>query len=277
MNCSQCQRQLLEEQAGPEVEAHLAECMACRQWHKMLLQIESQVPLLPVPPSIRKAQLQDELIREAAPAPATMPMPRATIPMPVSAPAPAAPSPSIIRFPWRKLAMGAGGLAAAGVLIACGIFLGNMLSPPRNQNLQALIKNGVADTTLASKLIQLDMQLARSDSPRERVETLAKLAQNLEGESRSLAEVAKPKELQTLAKLYSKVVEEGLVARARKLPIAERQRVLDPILGQLMVAKKEAEQMAQKAAPESALPFQVIAAAARNGDLQLRKLMEETP
>jgi hypothetical protein len=109
------------------------------------------------------------------------------------------------------------------------------------------------------------------------VETLAKLAENLQGESRSLAQVAGPKELQTLAKLYSKVVEEGLVQRARKLPAAERREVLDPILSQLMIAKKDAEEMAQKAPAESAIPFQVIAAAARNSDLQLRKLMEETP
>jgi len=260
MNCSQCQRLLLEDQAGPEVEAHLAECMACRQWHKMLLQIESHVPLLPVPPSPRKLQLQEELIH----GPETIPFPT-----------PAPPTRSS-RNRWRKLAVGTGGLAAAGVLIACGIFLGNMLSPPAKKT-ESVVKTASDDKTLAGKLLELDMKLAQSDSPRERVETLAKLAKNLEGESRSLAKVAGPKDLQTLAKLYTKVVEEGLVQRARKLPAAQRRDVLDPILGQLMLAKTEAEQMAQKAPPESAVPFQIIAAASRNGDLQLRKLMEETP
>ena len=261
MNCSQCQRLLLEDQARPEVEAHLAECMACRQWHKMLLQIESHVPLLPVPPSPRKLQLQEELIH----GPETIPFPT-----------PAPPS-RLSRNRWRKLAIGTSGLAAAGVLIACGIFLGNMLSPPGKKT-EPVVKNASeSDKTLAGKLLELDMKLAQSDSPRERVETLAKLAKNLEGESRSLAQVAGPKDLQTLAKLYTKVVEEGLVQRARKLPAAQRRQVLDPILGQLMLAKTEAEQMAQKAPPESAVPFQTIAAASRNGDLQLRKLMEQTP
>lgn len=271
MNCSHCQRQLLEEQTGPEVEAHLAECMACRQWHKMLLQMESQVPLLPVPESPRKLQLQEELIHGPNLAPETIPFPAAT--MPISAPT----SPSVKRNPWHKVAVAAGGLAAAGVLIACGIFLGNMLSPPAHKNGQQGLKKGEPDKTLAGKLLELDMKLAQADSPRERVQTLAKLAHNLEGESRSLAQVAGPKDLHTLAKLYSRVVEEGLVQRARKLPAQERRQVLDPILGQLMVAKKEAEQMAQKAPAESAVSFQVIAAAARNGDLQLRKLMEDTP
>jgi hypothetical protein len=262
MNCSQCQRLLLEDQAGPEVEAHLAECMACRQWHKMLLQIESHVPLLPVPPSPRKSQLQDELIHG--------PMPD-TIPLPTPAP-PSRRS----RNRWRKLAVGAGGLAAAGVLIACGIFLGNMLSPPAPKIEPVVKKASESDKTLAGKLIELDMKLAQAESPRERVETLAKLAKNLEGESRSLAHIAFPKDLQTLAKLYSRVVEEGLVQRARKLPLKERRQVLDPILGQLMVAKKEAEEMARKVPPESA-SFQVIAAAAHSSHRQLRNLMEETP
>jgi hypothetical protein len=267
MNCTQCQRQLLEENLGPEVEAHLAECMACRQWHKLLLQVESQVPLLPVPASPRKVQLQEQLMHRMTPLPETMPL---YVPTPPSRP--------FIHIPWRKLAVAGGGLAAAGVLIACGIFLGNMLSPPGNQKqLVVQLKNKEKDKTLAANLLELDMQLAQADNTRERVETLAKLAQNLEGESRSLAQVARPKDLHTLAKLYSKVVEEGLVQRARKLPAAERRQVLDPILGQLMVAKKEAEEMAQKAPAERAVPFQVIAAAARNGDLQLRKLMEETP
>jgi len=267
MNCSQCQRQLLEENSGPEVEAHLAECMACRQWHKMLMQVESHVPLLPVPESLRKTQLQEELIHGAATTPETIPLH-----------VPTAPARPFIRISWRELAVVGGGLAAAGVLIACGIFLGNMLSPPRNSNPPVVQGNNKEkEKTLAGKLIELDMQLAQSDNTRERVETLAKLAENLQGESRSLAQVAGPKELQTLAKLYSKVVEEGLVQRARKLPAADRREVLDPILSQLMIAKKDAEEMAQKAPAESAVPFQVIAAAARNSDLQLRKLMEETP
>ena len=101
----------------------------------------------------------------------------------------------------RSAAMG----TAIGVLIACGIFLGNMLSPPAKKT-EPVTKASDGDKTLAGKLLELDMKLAQSDSPRERVETLAKLAQNLEGESRSLAKVAGPKDLQTLAKLYSKVV-----------------------------------------------------------------------
>jgi hypothetical protein len=257
MNCWQCRRQLLEENLTAEVETHLAGCPACRQWHKLLLQIDSTVPLLPVPEPTRAWQLPDEL-----PAP---------LPFPEPAPRP------VIRIPWRRLAFGAGGLAAAGVLIACGIFLGNMLSPPAKNQLGPVVKKGEEEKTLAGKLLELDMKLAQTDSPRQRVETLAKLAQNLEGESRSLAQVAAPKDLHSLAKLYSKVVEEGLVQRARKLPAKERRQVLDPILSQLMVAKKEAEEMMQKAPPEKAAPFQVIAVAAGNTNLQLRKLMEETP
>src|SRR5947209_7575773 len=101
MNCAQCQRHLLEENAGPEVEAHLAECLACRQWHKLLLQIDSQVPLLPVPEASRKLQLQEELIQGPRLAPETIPAPETR---------------PLIRIPWRKLAVAAGGLAAAGVL-----------------------------------------------------------------------------------------------------------------------------------------------------------------
>jgi len=271
MNCQQCQCRLLEsldpDSPGTETEAHLAECAPCREWRRRLSQIESNVTLLPVPSSQSRPGFLNEFLRG--------PSPTATLPG-------ASPVPQ--RWTrWRVLATASGGLAAAAVLITCGILLGNWLSrsfQDRPIVLQAQ-KNLTEDKPsplakpLAEQMIELDMQLAQGDSPRQRLETLAKLAQSLQGESRALAEVAEPKDLQALARLYGKVVNDGIVARARKLPAGQRRQALDPIVVQLARANRETEELARKASPASAAPLQQIAATARTGDVQLRALMEE--
>jgi hypothetical protein len=243
-----------------EVGAHLARCEACRQWQRRLWQIEANVPLLPVPASARKEQCRNEILH----GPATLPRERPPR--------------------WRRLALPSGGLAAAAVLVAAGVFLGNMLTqrsregeltkaaPPAADKPSS--NNGLGNT-FAGRILDIDLNLAAADTQRRRVETLARLAQTLHGESRSLAAVAGPDEMQSLAKLYGKVVNEGIVARARKLPPAERRQALHPIADQLALADREAEALAKKTRPEAAAPLLQIAAVARAGDQQLRALIEE--
>jgi hypothetical protein len=263
MNCSQCQNRLLshpELDAVPaEVEAHLADCPACRQWLLRLRQIEANVPLLPVSTSERKHQFKQDFLEGKIPAPVTLP----------------------IRRPWsprRRLAVA---LAAACVVIACGILLTVWLAgsggpdEPLAKGKPDPADSKPVPTTLADKLLDVDLRLAQADTPRQRVEDLARLAENLHGETRSLVSVAAPGELNTLAQLYDKVVKEGIIARARRLPPAERRQALRDVRTQLAEQKRQAEELAQKAAPAQATPLLLIAAAARTGDRQLRALMEE--
>jgi hypothetical protein len=258
MNCQQCQRHLLScerlDSQPPDVAGHLTECQDCRQWQRRLLQIESHVPSLPLPLSQGKEQfvqnfLEDRLILPVRP----------------------------VRWSRRQRWTLITGVAAAVVLVVCGIALLQALSPPDRQPMARTQPKGprISDKTLAGKVLELDLRLAEAESPRRRVETLAQLAENLHSESRALARVAEAKDLDALARLYSMVVRDGIIARARSIPAEERRDTLDAIAEQLARTRRDAENLAQDARPGAAKPLLVIAAAAQTGDRQLRDLMKE--
>jgi hypothetical protein len=141
----------------------------------------------------------------------------------------------------------------------------------------------VKNPALTAKLMEYDLKLAAPQSARERVEVLAAMAKALHEETKVLVEsTASPKVkregLEKLAGLYKQVVHEGVIARARDLPMGERREVLEAVAEQMVEAetdaKKQAKQLA-KQLPGVAAAFQVIEVASHAGDVQLRKLMEE--
>jgi hypothetical protein len=177
-------------------------------------------------------------------------------------------------------------VAAAVALVACGIYLGNLLSgaahrdqpvakqPPRV--LPQIVQAPPTPPRLSARLLDCDLRLADTDSPRERVETLAELADALTGEVKMLApSTAAGKELNVLAGLYGKIVKDGVVVRARTLPVGERQETLAPIVKQLERAQGEVGDLARKMPANAAEPLRVIVAAAQTGQRQLRDLMRE--
>lgn len=303
MNCQECQRLLLtcDDPASQPMEAaaHLAECGACQQWHRRLLQIESNVPLLPVPAS-RGAEKTKRLILAQ---PAAKPAPVAkrvhadetgvslkTAPMrPVSAPR------------WSRLRLAVtvtGGVAAALVLTFVGIQLGNLASrafqkgapvaenKPEEKPAPKSPKNGTPKKNekkqpsvkpLAALVLELDVQLAQTEDPRQRVEILAALAEVLHREAKAFSQAGGEgtKELQALAKLYGQVLKDGVVARAQDVPMGERQAILGPIAQKLTQARQQSVQMAGEVDAARAAPLLLIAAVAEKSNGQLRKLMEE--
>jgi hypothetical protein len=262
MKCEQWHRQILFleslEALPPEIQVHVADCPACRSCLEHLMQIENTVPEIPVPSSQTKEAFVRDFLEQG-----------------IQVPCPQVESIHIPRPYWK--AVGFVG-AAAAVLIACGIYLGHLLSrtvlkdreiardlPAKNQR----------PPSLATILVQGDMRLAQAKSPRQRVEVLAELARAMHGEGRALAQVAGPKEMQSLARLFDELVKNGLVPRARDLPVAERKATLRPIANHLEKASQEAEELAARAAPETAGQLRHMAAAARDGDRALRALLAE--
>jgi hypothetical protein len=290
MKCRTCQHSLLmsgdPELPSREVADHLRECPTCREWQRRLLRIEGNVARIPVPPSRAK----EALVRQLLEPDVVLPTPPAIVPL--------------RRRPWGKIALGAGGLAAAVLLVVGGIFLGQLLSralrpgtsppvarapeersPPRKKAPGPVLstepeKKPAAEPprpapTLMARVLACDLKLAEAKSPRQRVEILAALADELQGETRAVAGVAGTKELQELAQLYEKVVRDGVVARALRLPAAERRQVLEPITEQLSRTRRDLRMLARAERREAAEPLRLIAAAARDGDSRLRALMEE--
>jgi hypothetical protein len=233
-----------------------------------LVRIERHVPLLPVPSSRGKNRLLAQILNEGkagpAPAPARAP---AALPLPL---------PSRWQNPQFRLAA-----AAAAIFLAlCGVYLGILLSRGGNGN-DEQVKGPDQEAPkvlpnkqpLIDRVLDCDVRLAEADTPRKRVETLAELADALHRETHTLTPAAPAKDLQELASLYERVIRDGVVPRARTLPVEERREVLDPIRTQLARVERDAHRLAEKAS--SATPLLQIAAAAKKGDQQLRALMEE--
>lgn len=266
MKCSALQTRLLEletpAQPPPPFKAHLARCKACRAWFGRLMQVERNTPLLPVPPSDRK----DAFVRMVLAGEVAMP----SAPKPITT----AVRPSVAGSVHRressrhKIAL-ATGLAAGLAIFALGWsalqWQGANSAGPARPTPDPLIAN----------LVKYDLKLASAASPRERVETLAALADDLQGQARGLATAANPDDLNLLAKNYDRVLREGVLTHARSMPRTERAAVLEPLGGQLARAGSELSEQADKVPVERQAALRQMASTAREVSAQLLALVQE--
>lgn len=274
MNCELSQRRLLEalspDEPPPEVEAHLADCPACRAWQRQLIRIERHVPLLPTPTSTSKERflrsLQNESRRTSVPPKGLRPR---------------------RRF-GRPVYVGLGGLAAAVALI---VLVGpRFLRAPhddpqvkgnqpgtqtsnRAQHEQAP-EPGKSSDTLVARLMECNLRLAQAGTARQRVLMLADLADALRDEAKALGRAAAPEALETVTAMYTHVIRDGLVQRARALPAVERREVLAPIATRLANVEHEVDEVGRGAGPTTAERLRRVAMVARDGDVQLRALIQ---
>jgi hypothetical protein len=243
MTCEECQRQLLTEDdpalQSLVVAAHLAGCQLCQEWQKRLARIESNVPLLPVPPSTRGEQLQKEFLNQAPPVDASIIAEHS--------------APSVRRRSWKPVLVSISGIAAAVLLTTLGILLGNMLSRGM-QKTDPLAKTETPDDkaarppeiakapgkSLPALILACDLRLAQTTDPGERREALADLAGILRNESKTLAQAGAAPELTSLAKLYDQVLQN---AQGQLEPLP--QPAFEPASAKLFTAKVAAFQRDQ--------------------------------
>jgi hypothetical protein len=268
------------DRVSADLAAHLKNCAACRKWQRRLVHLERNVGLLPVPaaPRGKAAFVSQFLAGELQPASAeqeisvkslngttsvqvwrfeklaaalrsTLHAPRATL---NSFPAPAR----------RRIAAV---LAASLLFLAFGLWSSGPSGP---------FTPKPPDPLLAS-MVERDLRLAAAKLPGERVETLADLADDLQGSTRNLINDGQPEDLIALAQLYQQVVHDGIVAQAQALPPEERARLLEGIAKRLVDAAEEAERQAKVLPESSKIPLIIIARAAREGDRSLRSIMRE--
>jgi hypothetical protein len=270
MNCEQYQSRLLRaldpDDPPDDVAAHLGDCPVCRAWQRQLLRIERHVPLLPVPASQTKedflARLETE--REVVAFP--------TLRRPAR------------RFSRNRVLMGIGGVAAAIALLLLGGWA--MRYFDKGEKLQAKTPHENAGsipvipsprqrpTELIDRLMACDLRLAEAATPRQRVQTLADLEDALRAEAKILGQVNAPEALQSVVLLYGKVVQQGIITCARGLPSGERREVLTPIVERLAKVEEDVEGVARNAGPTTAERLRQVALLARQGDAQLRALVQ---
>jgi hypothetical protein len=261
MNCSVVQRRLraLDEPAAPPdtIQEHLDNCPHCLEVYRRLMQIERLVPHLPVPRSAAKAPFLQRFHDEST-----------TL--------------EKVRFRIRNLQrwqLTAGAIAASLLLF----FLAWSLAPNDPSPVAKPPKSSTPDRLLA-QLIQRNLKLAATDSPKLQLETLAELSEDLRVQSEPLhtfygTSRDGKESLRDLADWYGKVVrlEVTRAVHLRQQLTPEQLRpVLQPIVVQLSHATDDAERLASETINISAdHPLHTIASAARTGKDHLEKLLKD--
>jgi hypothetical protein len=278
MNCEVLQRHLLgsESPDSPSAgaRAHLAGCAACREWLQRLLQIESALPCLPVPPAeaarsalVRRILAGESVNGQAGGAtPAPQPRRRPSIAMVLGSWIMDAHA-----SPRRRGAAGlVAGVAAALLLFVTAwlLWLADRTPPDEGPAVKA------PEDSLAQHLRRYKIEPpGEKATPSERVKVMASAAKQL---SDSAAGQRRPDdELIGLAQLYSRVVDEGIVKTAEGLSPEEGRDLVESLCEGLEKAQSEWTGLASHQtglSPRVTDALQKAADAARDGKKRLREL-----
>ena len=249
MICKTAQQTLLslEDPTQPpaSVQAHIVECADCRDWHRRLLRIEHHARHLPAPPAKEK----ETFLRVLQETPVTEKRLGAQ------------------RF-WQPFASRPTGIAvAASLLLALSWWL--WPTPPGEV---ANPQGPLIPDPLLVKLRDHDLHLALANNPRDRVETLAKLANDLCEETQSVALEATPEVLRTMTELYREIIDAGIVRQAKDLAREDRKVVLTPIADQLQDAGGKWALLADRTKLQVSQHLRDCSTVAQEGRKQLRLL-----
>jgi hypothetical protein len=279
MNCDVLQRHLLGSESpdrpSAAASAHLADCAACREWLQRLLQMESALPYLPVPPAeaARSALMRRILTEQAANGEATGDKPQPTKER-------RRPSIALVLGSWimdprasprRRVAAGliAGVAAALLLFVTGGLVWLAVHTPPPDDGLPPK----VPVDSLAQELRRYKIDPGDSEKPRDRVNAMAAAAEVLSG--RAAGQRRPDEELIAMAQLYSRVVEEGVLRSADGLSAEERREILEPVCKSLEKSQSEWAGMASQQvglSPQVKEALQKAALAAETGNKRLRQL-----
>lgn len=271
MNCDQLQRQLLvarhPEQPNAEAAAHLAQCPACRLWQARLVGIEQQIPRLPVPPSQAKRRLLRHVLAGSA---GEWESPRADrVACSPTRDGGTSHSPALPFYHALTL-------VAAGLLVAVGGWW--LLKASPNPHIAQAQRPAPRPDPLFAQLSEGHLRLSQALTPQDRVTEMAQFVDHVHQHTQTLAGLADPATLQVLARLYERLVSDGVVRGAHAVAREQRQTTLGPLAERLARLGDEAERWVHEVPPGSVASIQRIVAAARAGDRQLRTLIhEETP
>jgi hypothetical protein len=273
MNCTALQNQLLGSEHPAEadgaVRAHLARCRSCRTWYRRLLQIEEQLPQLPVPPSTAGSRLVRQILDTPSgselPAPLLRPQLRLVLP----------PAARARQRGQQKVAL-AFALAAAMLFFAVCWWAWSRQADTNEPaadpgSLHTLVS---VDDRARQQRENLDDRLKRLTTPAARIDLLTREIASLHGESRR--QTANADQLAVVARYHGQVVRDYLLPQARALPAPERARLLKTVTRDLTAIESEAERRAaelEATLPRSCASLREIAATARAGSRDLHSLM----
>ncbi len=265
MNCELVQRRLLSsdapDQPATEIRRHLDECPSCRAWHEQLVQVERQLPLLPAPPSSRKAEVVRHFLDAAEPV-------STNGSVPTFAPILSFAKPSPRERGLRKASL-AIAMAAGLAVFALGWWAWQqqppVTTPPPNHRLAELRKD-------------LDEQLKQARTKPEKLDVVAKLAEQHRREALNQAQRGDANELAYTAQFYTELVHDHLPHYAKEMTPAERRQALPTIAVQLQNTNSDLVRFmgnAPKLSTAARRNLQQMADEALNGQLQVEKILRD--
>jgi hypothetical protein len=306
MNCQLARNRILAveepDDLPEELAAHIERCADCKAWHQNFVSIDRALASLPVASSdgLAKIAVLEQVRATPAPVspksspPSLAPVAEKPARRPAGSsanhkPIASTPKPLVLVEPPKPLNLDEdlpkkkrpsfGHLAAkfwpAG-LVAATLLIGTIAWLSLRGDKQPVTNNLPPDPML-DNLVKLNVELAKTQTPAERVEVLAKVADELSQEMRDIAR-ADPKgdEMQALLDMYRKVIVNGLVAQAEQMKSLEpdvREKALKGVVDRLAKAGQKAEQMAAESPEHSADRLRQAAALAREGTKSISRVI----
>ena len=265
MTCQTIQNRVLAlpdpRQLPENLREHIAGCPGCQAWWKQAVRLDRLLEQLPAPPAPadKKAAMLDELAA-AGPVIRSIPAVERGTGRSVFV--------KLLAVPGVRYAAG----LAAAVLIAVG---GWMAFRPTKQPEVAV--PSPRDPFL-DKIVKRNVALAQTKAPDERMVALAGLADDLSAETRGLARIADQDDLRELSGLFQKVVNDGIVRQAERLPPhaltpTQKQALLEKLSTTLDGARQQADQAARESPPHAQPALRTISDTARDGQTKLKAIL----
>lgn len=276
MNCELARNRLLaipDPAAVPgPVAAHLTGCPACQTWHRVLVRVEEGiVETAPPAGSNRvKRQLIAQFRQPAAGAVRSSPRSSANL----KTPTPTAKTVSTVRPASSRVPVGErlarlwpAGLVAAAVLVGA-IMWASLAGKSDETTVAALPPDAFLEKVVTAK-VQLDV----APDAAGRLAVLDAMERSIHDEATTLSKVTPGPELESLARMYERVVTDGMLEQARLLGPDEQKAKLGPYRNRLVVAEQVANRLAAEAPPDAVHSLRDMAGAAGKGRTEMARLM----
>jgi hypothetical protein len=238
---------------GPDESRHLADCPACHAWLRRLVQLERQIPKLPLPECAPPSKLLDR-IQQSAPTPLVR-----------LAPLPSTQTERVREFGRQKLAL-ACSLAATLALFT----LAWWAWPPQPRVNPVGI--GVANDPYT---VLRDRMFKDAHTPKDRLHAVVQGAEDFLEDAKQRGD--DPRRVEQVAIYFERLVQEELPQQARALSANQREAVLPALADRFRAVNSAAERVAsawENQHPDSARYLKEIARNADHADRLLRNLAQ---
>jgi hypothetical protein len=272
MNCRSYQESLLKldapDQTPAELQSHLGSCEQCRELQRRLVLLQDSVKQLPLPAALSRLEfLQRFLTADVADLANGQLTPGAAEPGAMPLPAPTIPDPARLKKPPWNWYTAMALAAAVGLAVVAITLLRREESIPPGPATAGL-------NPMIQRLANCNRRLAHGASAQTQVEALADMADDLFVEAQRRAR-SQPGLVKPMAALFEKVVKDGVLKCALRLPTERRRPVLTPIIDRLSRTAQEAEAVAVKSDGQAADRLRRLSDIARQGGNELRQLASE--